>query len=142
MGHKRTRNHYPRLPEAVQNLLALHSLSAVPVKQRWASGASRGWVWNVFSNSYTLQPVFSAGTTDSLQSWIEKVDKYVKYGPAMSLDFETYQTRKLAVANFASFDEYAKFHWTFTGDPACAVTKVPSSSAKTPSPRRGYARRR
>lgn len=94
MGHKRTRNRYPRLPDAVQNLLALHSLVAVPRKGReWHNGAALCWMFDVFPEKVPLgkrrEAIFQGRATDSLGQWVDSVDSYLKRGLSVCLDFDT-----------------------------------------------------
>lgn len=86
MGHKRTRNHYPRLPDAVQNLLALHSLRAIAHKEpQWDRGACTGWTFDVirddgkaiFVAGRRQQPMlFQLRGNEPLETWIKEVERW------------------------------------------------------------------
>lgn len=80
MGHKRSRNHYPRLSEAVLNLLALHSLRAIARKSAtWRNGAAVSWVFDVHVDKPTIpfqRAVFSGRHNDTLEAWIKQVERY------------------------------------------------------------------
>lgn len=115
MSRKRGRNKYPKLPEAVANLLALHGLRGVPVKERWAGGAFRGWVIKVVPDRPCPQPqkdglrvrelmgfdhpiagwypIFEGLSGDSLEKWMQRVeswDKSPRTRDIYAIDFETY----------------------------------------------------
>lgn len=111
-GNKRKRNHYPRLPDAVLNLLALHSLRAVPMKeQEFGRGAALGWMYNVIpdrpatpaDSNAKLDRLFVDGrvaghpvifklrTNAPLEAWIKEVELSLKRkaGASLCYDFET-----------------------------------------------------
>lgn len=74
---------YPRLSNAVLNLLALHSLKAVARKSPvWINGARTGWVFDVYvdkpQSPHPQRPpaIFGAMANDSLETWIKQVERH------------------------------------------------------------------
>lgn len=93
MGWKRVRNRIPALPEAVKNLLAIHSLEAWPDKYEGFPRGARSWVWKVIkagSDHITAVALFTVTGSRSLEYWIQKVDDYVNGRLVFGADFETY----------------------------------------------------
>lgn len=93
MGHKRVRNRVPALPEAVKNLLAIHSLEAWPDKYEEFPRGARAWQWKVIkagSNHITAFALFTMKGTPPLEFWLDKVDECTKRRLAFGIDFETY----------------------------------------------------
>lgn len=98
MGNKRNRNHYPRLPDAVLNLLALHSLEAWPAKYRTSPRGAKSWAWRVTKvgdDHITSRALWAVQGSRDLDFWMQQVDIW-KGGKSafLSLDFETYSGTK------------------------------------------------
>lgn len=88
------RSRIPRLPDAVRNLLDLHSLEAVVVKEQWVNGSRMGWVFNVFPQAAkTTAPLFSMQASASLENWITKVEMYKNDALFQGVDFESLERR-------------------------------------------------
>lgn len=107
MTHKRVRNHPPRLPDNIQNLLALHGLRGVPQKRRWRAGAVLAWVFAVVPDKPApgstdrhyiatggWRPCFELKGTAPLETWIARVREYEERGSRGS--FQTTPTRLAA----------------------------------------------
>lgn len=135
MSSKRERNRYPKLPQAVENLLALHGLRAVPMKQReWRNGASVGWRFNVvpdkpapkgktaamYAHIGGHRPVFTGKSDDSLELWLDKVKGYENGRGVSFPDFEIYSnmTRHLNAIDWCGVKDEASFSYIDElGDP-------------------------
>ena len=106
-----SRQKYPRLPDAVANLLVLHGLRATITKDRqWINGARLGWVFNVYVDkpAVHLKPVFSIKANEELDEWVRLVRMYTEGAKEpFDVDFETIEKRILSWTNTAapsSFD--------------------------------------
>lgn len=126
MGSKRTRNRYPRLPESVTNLLALHGLRAVPEKIRtWRNGAAVSWGFNIVPDKPAppagafgrhvngWRPLFQGRSGDSLNDWMARVQRYENSGIGTFIeysDFGNIDFGSNASAQSIWMDEVGKLH--------------------------------
>lgn len=126
MGHKHTRNHVPALPEAVKNLLALHSLEAWPTKYEEFSRVARPWAWKVIKvgeDHITARPLFTVRGSRDLDYWMGKVKLHGEGKPRYFVDFESYSswTTRYSGSNIAKYyDELGEIEARIA-----AVTKFP-----------------
>lgn len=94
---------YPRLPNGVENLLALHGLEATAESQGWNKRGNRKWLWKVTKaiepevttvtkniNGVLVHNVcqkpakWYMSTNDGLQPWIHIVAVYASDGAVLS----------------------------------------------------------
>jgi len=102
MGNKRTRNRIPALPEAVKNLLALHSLEAWPAKERMYNRGALIWAWKVINageDHLTARAAFTMTGSCDLDKWMAAIKRYTEGD--LWLDFET-SNRYWQSADFSS----------------------------------------
>jgi len=112
MGNKRARNRIPALPEAVKNLLAIHSLEAWPAKGREFNRGARVWSWRVIKagdDSTTGRTAFTMNGSCSLDQWIASVKEYIEH-KTIGFDFEGTLSARWNGADFTSvyFDEFTR----------------------------------
>jgi|SRR6185312_5354640 len=89
MSHQK----YPRLPDAVANLLTLHGMRADIVKDPvWSVAVRSGWAFHVYvdqPSSVAREPIFTIRANAPLEEWMRVVGMYTEDGMPAEYFFET-----------------------------------------------------